>query len=115
MLHKSPYFLLAAGLFITFSFALLANQLKKAGEDFYALLGSVAIGIAAPVFLVNMSFWGFFLTRMYQWMEVTHTAKTPEWVFPLRTMFYYVNIFASALVYLATAAFSLSLKKTGLF
>lgn len=109
------YFLLAAGLFIAFGFVVLGNQLKKAGEDFYAVLGSVAILVAAPVFLINMSFWGFFLTRMYQWMVDTHAAKTPEWILPLRSMFYYVNIFASALVYLATALFALSLKKTGWF
>ncbi len=109
------YFLLAAGLFIAFGFVVVGNQLKKAGEDFYAVLGSVAILVAAPVFLINMSFWGFFLTRMYQWMVDTHATKTPEWVFPLRIMFYYVNAFASALVYLATALFALSLKKTGWF
>jgi len=109
------YFLLAAGLFIAFGFAMLSQQLNKAGEDFYALLGSVAILVAAPVFLIDMSFWGFFLTRMYQLMVDTHATKTPEWVLPLRIMFYYVNIFASALVYLATALFALSLKKTQWF
>jgi len=109
------YFLLAAGLFIAFGFVMLSQQLKKAGEDFYALLGSVAILVAAPVFLIDMSFWGFFLTRMYQLMVDTHATKTPEWVLPLRIMFYYVNIFASALVYLATALFALSLKKTQWF
>jgi len=109
------YFLLTAGLFIAVGFAILGQQIKKAGEDFYSMIGVVAIQIAAPVFLINMSFWGFYLTRLYQHMVDSHAAKSPEWVLPLRIMFYYVNIFASALVYLATIAFSLSLKKTGWF
>lgn len=109
------YFLLTAGLFITFGFVLLSIQLKKIGDDFYAALAAVAILIAAPVFLIDMSFWGFFLTRMYQFMVDTHLTKTPEWVLPLRIMFYYVNVFAAALVYIATALVAQSLKKTGSF
>lgn len=109
------YFLLTAGLFIAFGFVLLCMQLKKAGEDFYAALAATTILIAAPVFLMDMSFWGFFLTRMYQLMTDAQVIKTPEWVLPLRSMFYYVNVFASALVYLATALVVLSLKKTGWF
>jgi len=109
------YFLLTAGLFIAFGFVLLCSQLKKAGDDLYAALASATILVGAPVFLVDMSFWGFFLTRMYQFMVDTHVTKTPEWVLPLRTMFFYVNVFASALVYLATALVALSLKKTGWF
>lgn len=109
------YFLLTAGLFIAFGFVLLCIQLKKAGDDFYAALAAVTILIAAPVFLIDMSFWGFFLTRMYQFMVDTHLSKTPEWVIPLRMMFYYVNVFAGALVYLATGLVAQSLKKTGSF
>jgi hypothetical protein len=109
------YFLLTAGLFIAFGFVLLCIQLKKAGDDFYTALTMVTILIAAPVFLIDMNFWGFFLTRMYQFMVDTHVTKTPESVLPLRTMFYYVNVFAGALVYLATALVVLSLKKTGWF
>jgi len=113
--HVRYYFLLTAGLFITFGVALLCIQLKKAGDDFYAVLAAVAILIAAPVFLIDMSFWGFFLTRMYQFMVDTHLTKRPDWVVPLRSMFYYVNVFAGALVYIATALVTQSLKKTGSF
>jgi len=109
------YFLLAAGLSIAFGFVVVGQQLKKAGEDFYSLLGLMAIAIASPVFLVNMSFWGFYLTRLYQQMVTAHASATPEYLPPLRTMFYYVNILVSALIYLATLFFSLSLKKTGWF
>lgn len=109
------YFLLAAGLSIAFGFAIISQQFKKAGEDFYSLLGLMTIAIAAPVFLVNMSFWGFYLTRLYQQMVTAHASATPEYLSPLRTMFYYVNVLVSALIYLATIFFSLSLKKTGWF
>ena len=109
------YFLLAAGLFVAIGFGLLSRHLKKTGEEFYTVIGSVAMQIAAPVFLLDMSFWGFFLTRLYQQLVNTHTDKTPEWVLPLRIQFYYVNILAAALVYLATAAFALSLKRARWF
>lgn len=107
------YFLLAAGLFIATGFALLGQQLKNAGESFYAGIGSAAMQIAAPVFLLDMTFWGFYLTRVYQQLVAAHTDKIPDWVLPLRTQFYYVNMLAAALVYLGTAAFAISLKKTG--
>ena len=109
------YFLLAAGMSIAFGFTILSQQLKKAGDELYSLLGLMAIAIATPVFLVNMSFWGFYLTRLYQQMVTAHTTVTPDYLPPLRIMFYYVNILASALVYLGTLFFSLSLKKTGWF
>ncbi|MFT3933986.1 MAG: hypothetical protein QM726_10255 [Chitinophagaceae bacterium] len=109
------YFLLAAGLFIVAGFVLLGSLLKKAGEDFYATLAMAAALIMGPLFLFDMSFWGFYLTRLYQWMVDTHATKTPEWVSPLRMMFYYVNIFASALVYISTILLVFSLKKTGWF
>jgi hypothetical protein len=108
------YILLAAGLIITFGFSILCQQLKKAGEDLYSAIGMVAIQIAAPVFIINMSFWGFYLPRLYQQMVKLNTTTLPEWIFPMRTMFYYINVFASALIYLAVINFSMSLKKTSL-
>lgn len=109
------YFLLAMGVLIVFGYAILREKLKKTDGHFYALLGSVAIQIAIPIFLINMSFWGFYLTKLYRIMVASSITKTPEWVLPLRTEFFYINMMVTALVYLATACFAMALKKAGWF
>jgi len=109
------YFLLAMGVLIAFGYAILREKLKKTPGNFYALLGFIAIQIAIPIFLIDMSFWGFYLTKLYRIMAASSIEKTPEWVSPLRNQFFYINMMVAALVYLATAAFATSLKKAGWF
>lgn len=109
------YFLLAMGVLIAFGYAILREKLKKTAGNFYALLGSIAIQIAIPIFLIDMSFWGFYLTKLYRIIAASSIQKTPEWVLPLRNQFFYINMMVAALVYLATAAFAMSLKKAGWF
>lgn len=109
------YFLLIAGLFIAFGFAILGQKLKKEGENFYSVIGDTIIKIAVPIFLVSMSFWGFYLTRLYQFQVTSHIEKTPDWVLPLRIQFYYIDIIACGLFYLGTAAFIMASKRAGLF
>jgi hypothetical protein len=109
------YFLLAMGLLIACGYAVLREKLKKTPGNFYALLGFIAIQIAIPIYLIDMSFWGFYLTKLYRIMAATSITKTPEWVLPLRNQFFYINMMVAALVYLATAAFAMGLKKAGWF
>ena len=109
------YFLLAMGVLIAFGYAILRDKLKRTPGNFYALLGFVAIQIAIPIFLIDMSFWGFYLTKLYRIMAASSIEKTPEWVLPLRNQFFYINMLVAALVYIATAAFAMSLKKAGWF
>lgn len=108
------YFLLAAGLSISFGFALLRQHFKNTGEHAYSLIGDTAIKLAVPVFLINMTFWGFYLTKVYQTMVTMHVDKIPDWVVPLRSQFYYINIVVCALFYLGTAAFIVAMRRTGL-
>jgi hypothetical protein len=109
------YFLLAVGVCIAFGFAILRDKLKKTEGNFYSLLGSVSIQIAIPIFLINMTFWGFYLAEIYRNMAISAVEKTPEWVFPLAKQFYFINMIVAALAYVATAAFAASLKKAGWF
>jgi hypothetical protein len=109
------YFLFAVGILNGFAFAILKEKLKKTGGNFYSLLGSVAVQIAIPIFLINMTFWGFYLAELYRSMAESSTTKTPDWVLPLATQFYYTNMIVAALVYVATAAFAAALKKAGWF
>ena len=109
------YFLLTAGLFISFASAMLRQNLKKTGENLFSLLGYTAVKTAVPIFLINMTFWGFYLTKLYQGMVTSNAEITPEWLIPLRNQFYYINVIACALFYLGTAAFAISLRCTRLF
>jgi len=109
------YFLLAMGVLIAFGYALLKEKLKKTPGNFYALFGFIAIQIAIPVYLIDMSFWGFYLTKLYRVMVASLIEKAPEWILPLRNQFFYINMMVAALVYLATAAFAMALKKAGWF
>jgi hypothetical protein len=109
------YFLLAMGVLIVFGYAILREKLKSTSGNFYALLGFVAIQIAIPIFLIDMSFWGFYLTKLYRIIVASSIQETPQWVLPLRNQFFYINMIVAALVYLATAAFAMSLKKAGWF
>ena len=109
------YFLLAMGLLIAFGSTILREMLKKTRGNFYALLGLVAIQIATPIYLIDMSFWGFYITKLYRSMVASSIEKMPDWFPPLRSQFFYINILVAALVYMATAAFAMSLKKADWF
>jgi len=62
-----------------------------------------------------MTFWGFYSTRLYQLMVSSNIEKTPDWVIPLRSQFYYIDIIVCALIYLGTTAFAIALRRTGMF
>jgi len=109
------YFLLAMGVLIAFGYAILREKLKKTQGNFYASLGFIAIQIAIPIYLIDMSFWGFYLTKLYRIMAASSIEKTPEWVLPLRNQFFYINMMVAALVYIATASFAMSLKRADWF
>ena len=109
------YFLLAVGVFVAFGFAILREKIKKTEGDFYSLIGSVALQLAMPIYFINLTFWGFYLTELYRNLAASGAEHTPEWFLPLASQFHFVNMIVTALVYLATAAFALSLKKAGWF
>jgi hypothetical protein len=109
------YFLLAVGVLIAFGFAILREKIKKTKGDFYSLLGSVAIQVAIPIFLIDMTFYGFYLAELYRNMAASNIEKTPEWVLAIAKQFHFVNMIVAALVYVATAAFAAALKKAEWF
>lgn len=105
--------LIIAGIFIAFGFAVLRENLKNNGESFYSSLGLIAINIAISLFIINMIFWGFFLTESFRILVASATVKMPEWFLPVRKLFSLISIVEVALTYIATAAFAASLKSIG--
>lgn len=102
--------LIAAGIFIAFGFSSLRQQLKNSGEHFYSNLGLSAIIIAIPLFIINMIFWGFYLTEAFKIVTATGAVHMPDWFSPLRKQFGLISVVEVALTYLATVAFVLSLR-----
>ena len=109
------FFLLISGVCVAFGFAVLREKLKSTQGNFYSMLGFVAIQIAIPIFLINMTFWGFYLGKLYNIMAASATNKTYEWAMPMANQFHFINIIVCGLVYVATATFAAALKTAGWF
>jgi hypothetical protein len=62
-----------------------------------------------------MTYWGFYLDKLYSIMAAFASDKTPEWVLPMANQFLFIHMIVCGLVYLATAAFAVSLKTVGWF
>ncbi len=107
--------LVGAGIFIAFGFSSLRQQLKDSGEFFYSNLGLSAIMIAIPLFIINMIFWGFYLTESFKIFTAAGSEQLPDWFSPLRKQFGLISVVEVALTYLAAAFFALSLRHTGWF
>ena len=102
-------FLLISGVLITFGFAVLRENLKKTGEDFYSWLGLIAIMIAIPLFIINMAFYNSFLLETFRIRMASASDKMPEWFTPIKNQMVIIMFVEVALTYLATAAFAASL------
>ena len=62
-----------------------------------------------------MTFWGFNMGKLYEIMAASALEKTPDWFLPIKNQFHFINMIVCGLVYLATAAFAVSLKTAGWF
>jgi len=104
------YLLIIGGIIANFGFALLYQKLKNDGEQLYAQLGFSAMSTALPLFIINMAFWGSFLSES---SKIFIGTKRPEWYAPIRELFFSVSLVEVSLLYLGTAAFGAALKKSG--
>lgn len=105
--------LTVAGVFIILAFALLKEKLKKEGENYYSVMGIIALMIAIPLFILDMLFWGFSLTESFKILVSTNTEKLPDWFKPLRALFGMISFVEVVLTYLATALFAVSMNRLG--
>lgn len=107
------FMLVASGVFIAFGFAGLRSRLKTEGENYYSLLGLTAILMAIPLFIINMLYWGFYLSEFFRIQVSTGTTDLPDWFLPIRQLFGLISVVEVALTYFATFAIVLALRKTG--
>lgn len=104
-----------AGIFILLGFSFLRERLKQKAEQTYSLAGYCFILIAIPLFILNMLFWGFFLTETFRISSTSHLVQMPDWYFPIRKLFGLISVTEVALTYLSTASFAIALHKIGWF
>lgn len=106
------YFMLViCGVFIAFGFAGLREKIKIKGESFYSLLSMTAIFIAIPLFVINMLYWGFYLTELFKIQTTTKSTNFPDWFLPIRQLFSLVSVVEVALTYFATFALVAAMRK----
>lgn len=106
--------LVMAGILVTTGLILLGEEQKRSGEYLYSTLGRILISIAIPLFIINMTFWGSFLTESFKIFAASPLEKRPEWYLVIREQFIIVGLTEVTLIYLATSAFVMSLKSSGL-
>ncbi|MVM31162.1 hypothetical protein GO755_14060 [Spirosoma sp. HMF4905] len=107
--------LIAGGILITVALTLLANKLRQSGEQPYWLLGLLAMGVALPLFILNMAYWGSFLGESFTNFSAASLAKRPDWYLSMRALFNWISGVEVALLYLVTAAFGLALQSANWF
>ncbi len=108
------YFMLViCGVFIAFGFAGLRDRLKAKGENFFSLLGLMAVLIAIPLFIINMLYWGFYLSELFRIQATANATDFPDWFLPIKQLFGLISVTEVALTYFATFALVVAMRKVG--
>lgn len=106
--------LIAGGILLVLGASLLKTQLQAAGESLFSVLAIAALSIAMPLFIINMAFWGYYLTGAFRLFAANPTAKRPDWFVPVTSLFYVISVAEVVLIYLGSLLFAASLKTVGL-
>lgn len=110
--QQARYFMLViCGVFIAFGFSGLSDFLRKKGENFYSQLALNAIIIAIPLFIINMLYWGFYLTEFFKIQTATNATSLPDWFITARQLFGLISVTEVALTYLATLFIAKALRR----
>ena len=90
----------------------LLYQLLQLKDRLFATMGLAIMTLAIPLFVINMGYWGSFLSEAFRNFK---TANRPDWYLALRELFFLISTAEVSLTYLATAMFAMALGKTGYF
>ncbi len=108
------YFMLViSGVFIAFGFVGLSDRLKTKGENFYSLLSLTAMLIAVPLFIINILYWGFYLTELFKFQTTADSTNFPDWFAPIKQLFGLISVVEVALTYFATFCIVIAMRKVG--
>jgi hypothetical protein len=113
--------LIISGLSVALGFFRLNKFLANTSGKTFARLGVTIIAIALPLFVLNMAYWGYFLTHVFSTYSLPGAAPKPEWLKTVAVIFTAIRMGEVSLIYIGTAAFALALRsinylsKTGSF
>lgn len=103
--------LIIGGVSTLMGLTLLNVKLKAQGETFYSIIGMTAANLAIPLFILNMIFWGYYLSDVFKFFITLPQGKRPEWYPPIKQLFYVISVIEVFLTYLAIALFAIALNK----
>ena len=108
------YFMLViCGVFIAFGFVGLRDWLKSEGETFYSSIAVTTVLIAIPLFIINMLYWGFYLSELFKINADVSPTDFPDWFLPIRQLFGLISTTEVAMTYFATFAIASAIRKVG--
>ena len=109
------FILIFGGVLLGIGSVLLKDYLQRSGDRVYSGIGGAALVIAIPLFIVNMAYWGSYLTESFRIFVASDApSKRPDWYTTSRELFFTISVAEIGLMYLATAFFALSLRRVGL-
>jgi hypothetical protein len=88
----------------------LLYQLLRLKDRLFATMGLATITLAIPLFVINMTYWGGFLSEAFRNFK---TANRPDWYLAFRELFFLISVAEVSLLYLATAMFAIASGKAG--
>ena len=100
--------LLIDSILITYGLLLLRESLSQAGEQFYSTLGFSATILAAPLYLT----WATLMLGFHRAAGLAGSGEVPSWITSLSDVSDILLFFGGVMIYMATAAFAVSLRRT---
>lgn len=107
--------LMASGILVTIGFLRLKRILIHTNGKKPAFYACLLIVIALPLFILNMAYWGFFLTKVFTKYTQLGAPPKPDWLKILGVAFVVIRMIEVALIYLASALMAFSLRLGKLF
>jgi len=106
------YSLLILGGIVAYLGTALLYQFLQMREKVFATLGISLMTLALPLFLINMAYWGSFLSEAFRHFD---TADRPDWYHAFQELFLIIDTVQVSMIYLACAMFAIALGKSGTF
>jgi hypothetical protein len=103
-------FLIIGGISMSIGIFRLNKMLAYTSGSRYAKWSSILIRIALPLFILNMAYWGYFLTNVFITYSMAGSPAKPSWMKSIDQVFTIIRMVEVALFYLATACLSVALR-----
>ena len=101
--------LIISGLLTVIGFFRLDTFFAGTKGHIFARAGTIMVGIACPLFVLNMAYWGYFLTDIFCTYSAPGAPVKPDWLKTAADIFIIIRMTEVALIYLCTPAFAIAL------